>query len=272
MNVFGQYERDSWLRRRNPTAKLVAHLMLALLLTVVFDPVTPLAFLAAAVLVGKVLGDIPPWLLLRSLAPIWLLGLSLVASNALFARQGAETSAHWSLGPVTMTLDGALLGLSLAERGVAIAGFTLLVVMTTGPEELVRSLVQQAHAPARFAYAMLAAYRMVPLLAEEWETIRLAHRLRGYGLNHRFGAVGRVRDQAGMLLPLLTNAIRRADRVALAMDSRGFGASERRTHYRRVPFGAADVWLVLAAVTGGVGLLLVSAELGILETWSGGFP
>ncbi len=60
MNVFGQYERDSWLRRRNPTAKLVAHLMLALVLTVVFDPVTPLAFLAAAVLIGKVLGDIPP--------------------------------------------------------------------------------------------------------------------------------------------------------------------------------------------------------------------
>ncbi len=52
MNAFSQYEVDSWLGRRNPTAKLGAHLVLSLVLTVVFDPVTPLAFFGVTLVVG----------------------------------------------------------------------------------------------------------------------------------------------------------------------------------------------------------------------------
>lgn len=269
MNVFGHYEFDSWLGRRNPTAKLGAHLVLSLLLTVVFDPVTPLAFFATTLVIGRALGGIAVGALVRSLLPIWLLGVSLVVSNALFAGDGAGARVVWSFGPFTATAEGALLGLSLAERGVAVAALTLLVVMTTDPEDLVRSLVQHARLPARLAYPALAAYRTLPLLAEDWETIRLAHRLRGHG--RRTGPLGRLRMPARQLVALLTAAIRRADRTALAMDSRGFGGARRRTHYRTVAFAAVDVWLVVVAATVGMGILALSAALGTLELWSSGF-
>lgn len=267
MNPFAFYEVDSWLHRRNPTAKLAAHLILSLLLTLVFDPLTPLAFLALALLLGPALGRIPLWLLLRSLAPFWLLGASLVASNALFANNPAGARPLWSWGPFTATAEGLLIGLSLAERGVAIAAYTLLVVLSTDPEDLVRSLVQQARLPARFAYPALAAYRVLPLLGEEWEAIRLARRLRGQG--RRPGPVGWCREQGRSLVPLLAGAIRRADRVALAMDSRGFGGDRPRTHYRDVRFGAADAWLIVAAAAGGAGILVIAAALGVLRLWSG---
>lgn len=106
MNPFAFHEADSWLHRRNPTAKLAAHLILSLLLTLVFDPLTPLAFLALALLLGPALGRIPPLLLLRSLAPFWLLGASLVASNALFANDPAGARPLWSWGPFTATAEG----------------------------------------------------------------------------------------------------------------------------------------------------------------------
>src|SRR5262249_8819295 len=155
----------------------------------------------------------------------------------------------------------------LAERSMAIATFSVLLIMSTDPTELIRSLVQQAHFPPRFAYPTLAAYRFLPLLSSEFESIRLAHRLRGVGRSR--GVVGWLREQGRMTLPLLANAIRRAERVALAMDARGFGSAHARTHFRWIAFTRADVALVLVSTVCGVGILLLSAALGILRIWTG---
>jgi len=267
VNAFDFYEADSWLHRRNPAAKLAAHLIVAMLLTVVFDPVTPLAFLALALVCGWKLGHIPLRLMLRSLAPFWLLGATLVLSNALFVNDPAGATMIWSGGPFTMTVEGAMIGLSLAERGVAIAAFTVLLLLTTDPETLVRGLVQQVRLPERFAYPALAAYRFLPLLGEEWETIRLARRLRGQG--RRPGGASWLREHGRLLVPLFANAIRRADRVALAMDSRGFSSGRERTHFRLLTFGRDDLLVIVAATVGGVGILAASGALGVLRLWSG---
>ena len=267
MNPFSYYEVDSWLHRRNPTAKLAAHLVLSLLLTVVFDPLTPLVFLGSALLVGRGLGRLPLGTMLRALWPFWLLSASLLVSNSLFASRPEQATVLWRGGPFIATVEGALIGLSLAERGVAIAAFTIVLIMSTDPTALVRSLVQQARLPPRFAYPALAAYRFLPLLQTEFVTIRLAHRLRGVGRSR--GWLGWLREQGRMTLPLLTNAIRRAERVALAMDARGFGSPRARTHFRRIRFERSDALLVATAAIGGTAVLVISAALGILRIWSG---
>ena len=175
-----------------------------------------------------------------------------------------------SWGPLTATAEGVAVGLSLAERGLVVAAFTLLVVLTTDPTTLVRSLVQTARMPARLAYPLLAALRFLPLLAEEWQTIRLAQRVRGQG--RVGGPRGWIRAQRRLLLPLLAGAIRRADRVAVAMDSRGFARAGRRTQFREVPFCAPDAALVAGTLLLGSGILAVSEAAGTLRLWWGGFP
>jgi energy-coupling factor transport system permease protein len=267
MNPFSYYEVDSWLHRRNPTAKLAAHLVLSLLMTVVFDPVTPLAFVALALVVGRLLGRLPLAVVLRAMTPFWILAASLVVSNALFAARPDEATVLWRGGPFIATLEGATIGLSLAERGIAVAAFSVLLILSTDPTDLVRSLVQQARLPARFAYPALAAYRFLPLLQTEFDTIRLAHRLRGVGRTR--GPLGWLREQTRLAIPLLANAIRRSERVALAMDARGFSGQRPRTHFRRVAFEPADGWLIALTTAGGVAILIASASLGILRVWSG---
>ncbi len=267
MSPFSYYEVDSWLHRRNPTAKLAAHMLLSLLMTVVFDPLTPLAFIAAAVGVGTMLGRLPIAAMAKALLPFWLIALSLVVSNALFAARPEQATVLFRWGPFIGTVEGATIGLSLAERSVAIAGFTVLLIMSTDPTDLVRSLVQQAHLPARFAYPALAAYRFLPLLQTEFETIRLAHRLRGVGRSR--GPLGWLREQSRLSIPLLANAIRRAERVALAMDARGFSSSRPRSCYRRIDFAPCDGWLIVLTGSGGAAILWASYALGILRIWSG---
>lgn len=59
-------------------------------------------------------------------------------------------------------------------------------------------------------------------------------------------------------VPLLAGGIRHAERVALAMDARGFGAYPDRTYRRELHFHARDVafvvaaWLVAGMIVGGL--------------------
>jgi energy-coupling factor transport system permease protein len=267
MNPFSYYEVDSWLHRRNPTAKVAAHLVLSLLLTIVFDPFTPLAFLVLTFAVGRTLGRMPLRTMLKALVPFWLIAASLMISNALFANHPEKAIVLWRGGPFVATIEGAMIGLSLAERSMTVATFSVLLMMSTDPTDLVRSLVQQAHLPQRFAYPALAAYRFLPLLQTELETIRLAHRLRGVG--RRRGPLGWLREQGRLAIPLLANAIRRSERVALAMDARGFAAQRTRTHYRQIRFDAVDWWVIAMAAMVGSTIVLASARLGVLRIWSG---
>jgi energy-coupling factor transport system permease protein len=108
---------------------------------------------------------------------------------------------------------------------------------TTDPTRLVDALVQQARVPDRFGYAALAAYQAVPLFSEDLTTLRQARRIRGL----RGGWHPRL------LVGLLVLAIRHGDRMALAMDARGFGSGPR-SRYRIVRWSAIDVVLIGVAV------------------------
>lgn len=265
--MFTVAERDSWLRWRNPAVKIAAHLVLTLSLTLVFDPVTPLAFLAAAFAAGHLLGGIRLGQLAAALTDFWLIGASLVVSTAVFANNPGNATLLWAWGPFNATLEGVLIGCSLAARMAAIAAFSALFTMTTDPTDLVRSLVQQLRVPPRFAYAILAAYRFFPVLEREYEAIGLAQRLRG---RPQAGAgKGRLDARRRMLIPLFAGAVRRTDRVAVAMDSRGFDSARARTHFRRLSVDRADALLLVGTLTAATLIFAVGAALGVLRLWTG---
>jgi energy-coupling factor transport system permease protein len=126
---------------------------------------------------------------------------------------------------------------------------------TIDPTDLADCLVQQLRVPARFAIGALAAYRLLPLLADEWELLGLARRARG--IDAGANPLARFRLFAATLFALLVGAVRRGGRLATAMDARGFDAGTPRTFARRHPFTGADR-LVLA-----LGVLLAAAALAV---------
>ncbi|NCC31446.1 MAG: hypothetical protein EOM24_05385 [Chloroflexia bacterium] len=90
-----------------------------------------------------------------------------------------------------------------------------------------RALVQQGRLPYKIGYGAMAAFRFVPMLQSELRVIQATHRVRGVaGGGGVRGAYTQARRYA---VPLLATAIRQAERTALAMDGRAFGAYETRT-------------------------------------------
>ena len=250
---------DAPLARANPLAKLAAAIVVMAVLFASLDGVT-----AAIVLAGLLAATLASGVPLRSLlGRTWLVAFAAVMVallNTLFAPAQVGTTLL-QVGPIRIGADTALAGLGLGVRllGIALAG--LLATMTTEPIDLGDALMQQLRVSPRFAIGTLAAMRLVPLLAREWQTIGLARRARGVAAGTPLAA---LRLFGGRLLTLLVGAVRRGSRMALAMESRGLGAKPCRTAARPQRMRLADAgWVAGAAVLGG-GAVAASVALG---TW-----
>ena len=245
MRAFLWEERDSFLHRLNPLTKLAFSTLVILLLTAIVDPITPLVVGVLDFLALWRLGQISPRVLLKLLLPFFVLSFGLIWTTTLFyvAAPGTHAAVVWRVGSIVVTDQGLAYGLAIFFRLLAFFSASLIFVMTSNPTDVVQALVQRLRVSYRFGYGAHAAYRFVPLFQTELDTIRAAHRVRG--VDEGKGLLGRYRRYVGYLIPLLAGGVRKAERVALAMDARGFGATTRRTYYRRSRFGIGD--LVFAA-------------------------
>lgn len=236
--------RVRFLVELNPLAKIAATAPAIVLLVFTRDLATPAAFVAlaaAVVLIGAPLtGRAALTLLVGLPAAVALLGLSF--SVWADAARVDQSTVVLQLGAWTLYGGALEVGFATALRLGAIAALALVPGLTMSGPDLVRAAVQHARVPYRIGYTALAAFRFVPRFRRELEVIRQAHRVRGGGGRGPFAAVARW---AGYAVPLLAGAIRHAERVALAMDARAFGAYPTRTERHVVPLRKRDVVFVL---------------------------
>lgn len=241
---------DAPLARRNPVAKLAAALIFSLPLVATLDPLTPALAIAVELAVVPLFG-----IRLTDVArrgwPLLVAAAGVVLTLVLFAAERTGT-VLLAAGPLVVTSGVLVDALGLALRIVAIALPGMVVFATIDPTDLADALIQNAKAPPRFAIGALAAFRLVPLLGQEWRMLTLARRARGVDAGRN--PVARVRLFVSTGFALLVGAIRRGTRLAVAMDARGFDAGVPRSVARRQPFRAPD-----AALVGGAAVLAAAA-------------
>ena len=239
---------SSPLGRLSPLTKLAIAIawLIGLATTTAIAP--PLAIAAVAMAAGMLLGRLRPATIVRGAALLWGAALTVGLFNAVFAAANVDPASAElvRLGPLRLTQPGVLGGLGLTARIIAIAAIGVVFSQTTDSTRLVDALVQQARIPERFGYGALAAYQAIPRLSLDLTTLRQARRIRGL----------RGSWHPRLLVSLLVLAIRHADRLALAMDARGFGSGPR-SRYRAVGW---TWWDGIAAVAAS-GVLLGALAL-----------
>ncbi|MFK4728964.1 energy-coupling factor transporter transmembrane component T [Agromyces mediolanus] len=242
--------RGGPLRSLNALAKLAGPVPVMIALVFTRGVPLPLAFAVFAALVlllGARLGL--RWILVVVLgvpALAALLGVSFgiwVDPATLPAGAPGAELVLAQLGDWRFTGAMYLVGLATALRIAAIILLAFISGLTTTGAELVRALVQQLRVPYRLGYTALAAMRFVPRFGHELEVIRAARRVRG--VDRGRGPIAWLRSTVGLAVPLLASAIRHAERVALAMDARAFGASGSRTERTISSWRARDTLFVI---------------------------
>jgi energy-coupling factor transport system permease protein len=243
---FGQFVAgDSAVHRLDPRAKLGLTLMFTVL---VFSAHSWAGLAVAAVIaIGVIaISGVPFRLAARGLVPImWLLAFTLIA-NAVVWGPGV---AAVRVGPLGVSASGLARGAFFAARITLLVLGTSVVTLTTSPVALTDALSQLMR-PLRFvrvpvddvAMMFSIALRFIPTTAEEADKIVVAQTARGA----RFDVgnpVQRAKAWVPVLVPLFVNLFRRADDLAIAMESRCYtGVGRTRLHQPRM--GASD-WISL---------------------------
>jgi energy-coupling factor transport system permease protein len=225
------------------------------------DGFAGLALAAACAAAGILASRVPPTLVLRGLrAVIFILAFTLIAHAF---RWNSPLVALFRVGPVSVDPQGLVTGLYFALRIVLLVVGTSLLTLTTTPVQLTDALerifrpLSVLRVPVgELAMMLTIALRFIPTTAEEAEKIIVAQTARGARFN-KGGPIARGAAYVPVLVPLFVGLFRRADELAMAMESRCYRGGRGRTKLHESVMRATD-WLTLA---GGTALMTIGAIL-----------
>ena len=137
----------------------------------------------------------------------------------------------------------------------------ILFISATDPSEFAASL-NSIGVSYRVGYSVAIALRYIPDIQRDYHSISQAQQARGVELGKKEPLFTRLKNAAGILLPLILSSLARIDVISNAMELRGFGKHKKRTWYAQRPFARND-YLALAL---GVLLLVLSV---VITFWDG---
>ncbi|MFK2825316.1 energy-coupling factor transporter transmembrane component T [Bacillus sp. B190/17] len=253
--------RSRFLSQINPSIKLIFHLLMMTIISIISDPLTTFLCMLIPAMITFAFIKIPfKHMVMYVLLPFFVLFILSVWS--IFAFGKGET-VWFSWGWFHFTKEGLLNGLTIGFRTLGYLFYGLIFVLTTDVTEFVLSLMQQLKMKPKWAYSILAGVRFIPIFKAEFEQIRAAHRIRGV---HRVGGLGgKVRSMIRFTIPLLSQGIRKAERVAIALEARNFDGSWNRTFYHKIESGKIDVLYGLLLIALHVAIIFLSLHFGFIQ-------
>jgi energy-coupling factor transport system permease protein len=140
----------------------------------------------------------------------------------------------------------ATLGFAMAMtlRFLSIMSSFSLFFMTTSPDDLGLAM-ERAKVPYEISFTFTTAVRLVPTMALDAQTVIDAQRSRGLELD-KGNLMKRIRNYIPILIPLIVSAIRRSIELAEALESRAFGATEKRESLVVLHMRASDYAVIVA--------------------------
>lgn len=248
---------NSFVHRLDPRTKIVT---VAILLASVFmaHNWSTYAFWFAVILVAVYAADIPVALLLNNLRPFIFLLFFTFAWHIFFLKARGEIL--FQIGDFIVSSEIVSIAAFYCLRIALFIVVSSLLSLTTAPLELTDAIevifspLKKIKIPIHeFALMTSIAIRFIPTIMDEADKLYKAQKNRGA----RFDGALRERVQAllALTIPLLVNAFKRAEDLAMAMEARCYDNLTQRTNFKRLRWGFADS-VVLVSMSFFVSLIL----------------
>lgn len=257
--VIGQYiPANSFIHKMDPKIKIL--LIFSFIILLFFINTVP-GYIAATVFAAiMVIGcKIPFKFILKGIKPMIYIFLFTGIFNLFLT--GGETAWSYSLfgWNIRITYEGIRAASVMVVRLLYIVLASTVLTLTTSPLQLTDG-IERLLKPLGFikvpvheiAMMMSIALRFIPTLAEEMDKIRKAQMARGADFESG-NIIKRAKALIPLLVPLFISAFRRADDLAVAMESRCYHGGKGRTKMKQTKMARRDyfalfVFLVLVGV------------------------
>ena len=253
--TIGQYvEGESFIHKMDARIKILLALFYIFILFIISSPAAYFIFtIFTALLI--IISGVPIRYILRGLKPMLFI-LVFTAVINLFMTSGETviwTCPFWS--KMRITEEGLKTAVMMILRLIYLVAGTSVLTLTTSPLMLtdgIESLLKPFEiikVPSHeIAMMMTIAIRFIPTLSEETEKIMKAQMARG--ADFETGNIfRRAKAMVPLLVPLFISAFRRADELAVAMDSRCYCGGKKRTRMKVMKMTYRDAVAVVFMVS-----------------------
>lgn len=196
-------------------------------------------FLAAVIKISKV----PFRFIVKGLKAIVIILLFTVVMNLFLTKGGEVLVSFWVF---EITESGLRTSVLMAVRLIYLIMGSSMMTYTTTPNSLTDGLesllhvLNKIHVPVHeIAMMMSIALRFIPILLDETDKIMKAQEARGADFESG-NLIEKVKAMVPILVPLFVSAFRRANDLALAMESRCYTGGEGRTKMKPLIYQKRD--------------------------------
>ena len=247
--TLGQYfPGDTVVHRLDPRTKL---LLVIIYIVGLFNSVgwASYAFVILVTALSMAISKIKPRSALKGRKPLVII-IILTAVLNIFYTDGTPIVEGWII-----TWEGIERAVMMSLRIILLIVGTFMLTYTTSPIALTDGLeimmgpLKKIKIPVHEMSMMMSmALRFIPTLIEETDKIMSAQKARGADFDSG-NLFQRAKALLPILVPLFVSALRRADELAVAMESRCYHGGEGRTRMKQLKMQGIDAWaLVLGAM------------------------
>ena len=240
--TLGQYYKgNSVLHRLDPRTKVVGTVLYIISL---FIGKSIAAYLLAGVFLAVMvkISTVPFSYMVRGLKAVFTILIFSVVLNMFFipgevivdfgfcdiSREGLQTAIFMAIRLVFLILGSSLMTLTTTPNQ-----------LTDGMEKLLKPLKKLKIPVHEISMMMAIALRFIPILTEELDKIMKAQMARGAEFDQG-NLIQKVKSVVPILVPLFVSAVRRANDLAMAMESRCYHGGEGRTKMKPLIYEQRD--------------------------------
>ena len=252
--TIGQYiEGNSFIHKMDARIKILLSLVYIVVLFLISSPLSYiLVFAFTAFLVW--LSKLPVKYIIRGLKPMLYILIFTSLINLFMTQGGADLWICPFFENIKITELGVKTAVMMVVRLSLLVVATSLLTLTTSPlmltdgiEKLLKPF-EIIKVPAHeIAMMMTIAIRFIPTLSEETEKIIKAQTARGADFESG-NILKRAKAMIPLLVPLFISAFRRADDLAVAMDSRCYHGGKNRTRMKQMKMTWRDAVATLVVI------------------------
>ena len=215
------------------------------------------AVVTGVTLLCMMLSKIKPSAMFKGVKPMLVI-IVLTAALNIFYTQGTPIRPGWII-----TWEGIARAVQMVLRIVLLISGTFLLTYTTSPIDLTDGLelllnpLKKIGVPVHEMTMMMSmALRFIPTLIQETDKIMSAQKARG--ADFETGSLAqRAKALLPILVPLFVSAFKRADELAVAMESRCYHGGEGRTRMKQLHFAPRDVLALLLGFAFLAGIIVL---------------
>jgi energy-coupling factor transport system permease protein len=244
-------KRKSWYHALNPNAKLLWWICLIIVPILATNPFVLLGMtiwiwlMALGARIGKQM-----YKLVIVTYPV-MIGFIVITWPFFYAATPTQHYLfNWSV--FHFSLEGFLYALAMGMRIIMALTACTFFVMTTDLMDLASSLGEfmqnRLHISYMYPLMVISSFKFLPELSGDYITILDAFKSRALDMDSGSFMV-RLKKIIPVAIPLIDSMLRRAQRIAIALELKAFSTTNRsRTFYKHYPYRRRDVFFVLTGI------------------------